>query len=932
MYSDAVPFTQLEGSGLSPVGPDAIAAFLARAGLTTMPEGYMLLMQRRSDGQSDKYLVGHYSGKRFRSAKEFAPHAAFLLAGGLPAGAVCECRYCDSTTSKRRASMTSDSVHSAKKLKKSNPADVTPASKFFPPSGGLSVSSGKVSVLDATPSKPLPSATPSKPASPKKLITSTPTQHKIPILDTIAPSAQTPVSSGEVSVRNPSIPSDPVSASKTTATKPVTPSIPSSAASTKAAVPDPATSAPLQSALPKVAVPEVQQNDEDKELLDLLDSVVADDAKNEKFGNSKTLQNVEPQSSLVSVPPAAATESNSVNAKKPDVQNGSELAAGQLSKSNAANLSKAIPSVPVKFAAASQLPDSQVFRTITENPLQKAKAKSAETLTKPKALQTNPLVKPTSSDGLASIGSKPDKIAAASPIPSGTLKDGEQVHLTTPNTSTEKSIPGESGLKVLKPTWKPITFTAPSQIPAAPRHEPEQVFVSTSKLPSNAAKVAKHKYSSSTGKTSTKQRSNTLPSNGANSTSNQSGNSIPLKNATKIYSGLPTPPIFRKNEIVYVEAMITALDRSVNQIRFPAPSTTSTPSQNTTITCDISKLHTDCVFWPAIVESIHAATPQPMLWTTPILIDTVRPTQQSSIVTPETQPVASSSIHVGSAACFPDALETVTTITNSKGAILSETHHRRPSYVVRMLCIPNGLVSLPEVYLTPYKLVRVPKFVCLDKLTVAHVDARFRKAAGLSTDRNDSHGDGGVFDHGVGLFFKAILTARDIASGVARYDDPLGASTESGTSGNGGAASAGSDPTGSDAHHGKSGGENGASSAGAVEAFCGGEIVMPQDLVIVKIPNGYQGVMKVTQVGTMHRGAGGGFVIEGLKCQKRKDWKPATGRENSDWVKGGKERFIFGGRVKGVNGKHVLGRVYPHFPLVTMNEEGVLVSVGGADS
>ncbi|KAI8835471.1 hypothetical protein BJ741DRAFT_608069 [Chytriomyces cf. hyalinus JEL632] len=887
MYSDAVPFTQPEG--MSPVGADAIAAFLARAGLTTMPEGYVLLMHRRSDGQSDKYLVGHYSGKRFRSAKEFAPHAAFLLAGGLPAGAVCECRYCDSTASKRRASMASDSVQSAKKLKKSNATDITPASEFFSPSGGFSFS----------PSKPPPSATPSKAVSPKKLKTPTPTQHKNPILDTVAPSAQTPVSSGEVSVPNPSIPSVPVSASKTT----VTPSIPSSAASTKAAVPDPAASAPLQSALPKGAVPEAQQNDEDKELLELLDTVVADEAKNKNIGISKTLQNVEPQSALVSVPPAA-TEPNSDNAKKPAFQNGSELAAGQLSKSNAANLSKSIPSVPVKFAAASQLPDSQVFRTITENPLQKAKSKSAETLTKPKALQTNPLVKPTSSDGSASIGFKPDKI-----------KDGEQIHLSTPKTSTEKSIPGESGLKVLKPTWKPVTFTAPSQIPAAPRHEPEQVFVSTSKLPSNAAKVAKHKYSSSTGKISTNQRSNTLPNNGANTTWNQIGNSIPLKNATKIYSGLPTPPIFRQNEIVYVEAMITALDRSVNQIRFPAP---STPSQHTTITCDISKLHTDCVFWPAIVESIHAATPQPMLWTTPILIDTVRPTQPSSTATPETQPVASSTIHVGSAACFPDALETVTTNTNSKGAISSETHHRRPSYVVRMLCIPNGLVSLPEVYLTPYKLVRVPKFMCLDKLTVAHVDARFRRsaAAALIADKNDSHGDGGLFDHGVGLFFKAILTARDIASGVASYD-PL------------------TDPTRSDAH-GKSSGVNEASSAaGTVEAFCGGEIVMPQDLVIVKIPNGYQGVMKVTHVGTIHSGstsrAGGGFVIEGLKCQKRKDWKPATGREISDWVKGGKERFIFGGRVKGVNGKHVLGRVYPHFPLVTMNEEGVLVSVGGAD-
>ncbi|KAJ3230065.1 hypothetical protein HDU81_004792 [Chytriomyces hyalinus] len=887
MYSDAVPFTA-EGSGLVPVDADAIAAFLARAGLKTMPEGYVLLMHRRGNGQnSDKYLMGHYSGKRFRSAKEFQPHAAFLLAGGLPAGAVCECRHCESSTSKRRASITSDSVHSAKKLKKSNIGDLNPAPESFSPSASLPVSSDKVSILDGAPSIPS-SATPSK--APKKLKTpTTTTQNKNPIPDTIA---QTPVSSGDVSARNPSISSAPISASKATTPTPDTPSIPAGADSTKAAVSDPSTSIALQSALSKVANPEAMENDEDKELLDLLDSVVADDAKNKTIGNLKT---VEPQSSLVSVAPAAT---NSDLVKNPTVEKSSELAI-EGSKSKPSDLLKSIPSVPVKFAAASQLPDSQVFRKIAENPLLNTKSMSADTLTKPKA-QANPLVKPTSLD---SIGSKPDDVATASQTPSETFKEPEQA-----NMSTEKSIPDESGLKLLKPTWKPIKFTTPSQIPAAPRQEPEQVFVSNSKLPSNAAKVPKHKHSSAIGKIPTQQRNNTLPNNGANSTSNQTGNSIPLKNATKIYSGQPTPPIFRQNEIIYVEAMITALDRSVNQIRFPAPSATSAPSPNTTITCDISKLHTDCVFWPAIVESIHTTTPQPMLWTTPILIDTVRPTQPSSTTTPETQPVASSSIHVGSAACFPDALETVTTMTNSKGAILSETHHRRPSYTVRMLCIPNGLVNLPEVYLTPYKLVRVPKFVGLDKLTVAHVDARFRRVAAASasdSDKNDPRSDG-PFDHGVGLFFKAILTARDLANGVASHDTlELG--------------------------------ENGASSPSTtVKAFCGGEIVMPQDLVIVKIPNGYQGVLKVTQVGTLENGSSraastGGFVIEGLKCQKRKDWKPATGRENSDWVKGGKERFIFGGRVKGVNGKHVLGRVYPHFPLVTMNEDGTLVSVGGAD-
>ncbi|KAJ3230291.1 hypothetical protein HDU81_004627 [Chytriomyces hyalinus] len=62
------------------------------ATLPALPDGYCLILVPRGDGrQSDLYVLGHPSGKRFRSAKSFVPHLLYLAGGQT---GTCACEYC----------------------------------------------------------------------------------------------------------------------------------------------------------------------------------------------------------------------------------------------------------------------------------------------------------------------------------------------------------------------------------------------------------------------------------------------------------------------------------------------------------------------------------------------------------------------------------------------------------------------------------------------------------------------------------------------------------------------------------------------------------------------------------------------------------------------------------------------------------------------
>ncbi|KAI8615921.1 hypothetical protein BC830DRAFT_244781 [Chytriomyces sp. MP71] len=349
----------------------------------------------------------------------------------------------------------------------------------------------------------------------------------------------------------------------------------------------------------------------------------------------------------------------------------------------------------------------------------------------------------------------------------------------------------------------------------------------------------------------------------------QKPKSAPTPVPTRTKQGDPTPPVFRTNEIVYVEVMLTALDTRTTRLTFPPATTTTSGTIDAPVACDISRVHTGCVFWPGIVTRVFTDTAQPVLWTTPILVDTT-PAQ---------------GVNISSAACFPDTLETLTRQTRTTAAgnkSVAEVVHRRPSYQVSLHAIPNGVVSLPELYLTPFKLVQPPLDLLPRGLRSAHVEG----VLGKGPDGVSAVQEG--FDYGVLLFFKALLAAREIVS-RGSTGQLLG----------------------------------GAAEDGGPQARVGGEVVEEGDLVVVKMPgSGYHGVLKVAYLDLDLNG--GKFRVDGNKCHRRKNVEP--GIEGLDWIRGGKERFAFGERVKGVEARWIVGRVYPQFPLVTLGSDGFLVA------
>ncbi|KAJ3074399.1 hypothetical protein HDU99_001742, partial [Rhizoclosmatium hyalinum] len=130
------------GSDWSTVPKSAITTWIKKltsevpsfANATSFPKHYILLQQKRSTGNHhDKYLYGHPSGSRFRSANEFLPHLRYLAAG---LTGVCECKLCGGN---RRASA-QPSPSSSLKARPRVQLDKTAASvnKTRRSSGGLS--------------------------------------------------------------------------------------------------------------------------------------------------------------------------------------------------------------------------------------------------------------------------------------------------------------------------------------------------------------------------------------------------------------------------------------------------------------------------------------------------------------------------------------------------------------------------------------------------------------------------------------------------------------------------------------------------------------------------------------------------------------------------------------------------------------------------
>ncbi|KAI9347009.1 hypothetical protein BDR26DRAFT_92689 [Obelidium mucronatum] len=168
------------------------------------------------------------------------------------------------------------------------------------------------------------------------------------------------------------------------------------------------------------------------------------------------------------------------------------------------------------------------------------------------------------------------------------------------------------------------------------------------------------------------------------------GTNLPVSNPATQESkpGNPTTPIFRVNDLVFIEVLITS--KYPEQTHLTLPNTAHPKSKPLTI--NIQSIHDTCVFWPAVIRQVHQFTPQRILWTTPIMIETT--------TTP-------ANLNLSTAACFGDTIETLT--RDVENGVQVTRRHRRPSYTVSLLCITNGQVVLPELYITPWRFVSVPK-------------------------------------------------------------------------------------------------------------------------------------------------------------------------------------------------------------------------------
>ncbi|KAJ3393338.1 hypothetical protein HDU84_002133 [Entophlyctis sp. JEL0112] len=77
-------------------------AFPLQNKLERLPEGYVLYDRMRDQGNRvDKYLLGHPSGRKFRSVLEFVPHAQFMVLGD--EGHRCNCILCDPSSVRKRS-------------------------------------------------------------------------------------------------------------------------------------------------------------------------------------------------------------------------------------------------------------------------------------------------------------------------------------------------------------------------------------------------------------------------------------------------------------------------------------------------------------------------------------------------------------------------------------------------------------------------------------------------------------------------------------------------------------------------------------------------------------------------------------------------------------------------------------------------------------
>ncbi|KAI8837094.1 hypothetical protein BC829DRAFT_405292 [Chytridium lagenaria] len=172
---------------------------------------------------------------------------------------------------------------------------------------------------------------------------------------------------------------------------------------------------------------------------------------------------------------------------------------------------------------------------------------------------------------------------------------------------------------------------------------------------------------------------------------------------------------YRVDEIVWVEAILLP--------KYCPASVPFLDERGVLRRMETGFLNDDIVFWPAKVVAVVGTDPDPTLWGTPIVLDSSKNANH---------------IFVGTTAFF------------GKDVVV-----KRPGYLVTFLHIPDIKFSIPEIYVTPFSGVEVPKSIILS-----------------SKAQIKPYLDDPLYDITIGSFLLAIIEAHSYVRELAIANIP----------------------------------------------------------------------------------------------------------------------------------------------------------------
>ncbi|ORY47762.1 hypothetical protein BCR33DRAFT_714825, partial [Rhizoclosmatium globosum] len=778
--SDAVPFTRPTGPEWIATPVDHLVLYLKKvcslAGLPSdqvvaaLPNGYELISQKRPNSNHvDRYLYGHSAG-RFRSANEFAPHFRFLMSDKTTP---CECRLCGTAkqgvTPKSKLAVPQTAKTDEKRKGSVEPGDslrrqTLPAIGSSSMVGGSgsggdlkrkrttynsSVTDNDSGSSEATSRSVSPVMMPPPPKKQKETLSVTPTSNsetpKEKDTNDSARKDEMDVDSEDNVARDrnlnenleKTLSKNPSPAAKPKPTQTQTESMPHASATTKTAV-------STKSVAPTVSIPSNGSSSAPASVAKITKPSPKTVSTTSKM-NAASVSIFAPFGQISTVLPPATipvlekspSDTVSPSLPEPTISSGTKPKNPQPNSASVPIISVSIVEsetekrLPVKATVSKSTEGTKVMAT---EPVVPEAASASEPQPSKEALVSASSVKiiPPKSAQQQSNASPPMphpvKASISAPPKPSSSESPRLPQLQRPQAPTSlpfMAIPNPVSQKTVpNPLLRPSSSTESLQKPSPQQPLQRAIAPQPSVKPvQHTASVSQSNSQQAPVRPIAPQPESQKPLQRVVIQQSTSKQNLPPQITDNLYRSQRPNNLHKRNpNNPNLQTKRHGLCRSLDHIPIPhpnqthLPSTTSTTassssSADTPLTIDISPIHKDHVFWPALVKSVYTGQPTGPLWTTPLLIESI----------------PGNTLNMSTAACFSDTVETVSTTSDYKpsgaGGQGIGVLHRRPSYKVSLLCIANGDVLLPEVYVTPWRMVRVPGSLFPRGLGAGHVDS-----------------------------------------------------------------------------------------------------------------------------------------------------------------------------------------------------------------